>query len=174
MEKENPKDVDTNKISVSITNKGEYIARDVLVEEKIGTNGKVVKDTVKVLDGKGKDVTGSIADLKVVDDKITFSIGKIDKEESYKLVYDIKYSDIEKKEEITSVSKVKAKNSKEEIVITKNMLDATVKETELEIEKTVEKKELGAGERNTYTVVVRNVGNRKWKIYSRECKDRKQ
>ena len=130
MEKENPKDVDTNKISVSITNKGEYIARDVLVEEKIGTNGKVVKDTVKVLDGKGKDVTGSITDLKVVDDKITFSIGKIDKKESYKLVYDIRYSDIEKKEEITSVSKVKAKNSKEEIVITKNMLDATVKETE--------------------------------------------
>ena len=40
MEKENPKDVDTNKISVSITNKGEYIARDVLVEEKIGTNGE--------------------------------------------------------------------------------------------------------------------------------------
>ena len=158
MEKENPKDVDTNKISVSITNKGEYIARDVLVEEKIGTNGKVVKDTVRVLDGKGKDVTGSITDLKVVDDKITFSIGKLDKKESYKLVYDIKYSDIEKKEEITSVSKVKAKNSKEEIVITKNMLDATVKETELEIEKTVEKKELRAGERNTYTVVVRNVG----------------
>ena len=150
MEKENPKDVDTNK--------GEYIARDVLVEEKIGTNGKVVKDTVKVLDGKGKDVTGSITDLKVVDDKITFSIGKLDKKESYKLVYDIKYSDIEKKEEITSVSKVKAKNSKEEIVITKNMLDATVKETELEIEKTVEKKELRAGERNTYTVVVRNIG----------------
>ena len=158
MEKENPKDVDTNKISVSITNKGEYIARDVLVEEKIGTNGKVVKDTVRVLDGKGKDVTGSITDLKVVDDKITFSIGKLDKKESYKLVYDIRYSDIEKKEEITSVSKVKAKNSKEEIVITKNMLDATVKETELEIEKTVEKKELRAGERNTYTVVVRNVG----------------
>lgn len=158
MEKENPKDVDTNKISVSITNKGEYRARDVLVEEKIGTNGKVVKDTVRVLDGKGKDVTGSITDLKVVDDKITFSIGKLDKKESYKLVYDIRYSDIEKKEEITSVSKVKAKNSKEEIVITKNMLDVTVKETELEIEKTVEKKELRAGERNTYTVVVRNVG----------------
>ena len=38
------------------------------------------------------------------------------------------------------------------------MLDATVKETKLEIEKTVEKKELRAGERNTYTVVVRNVG----------------
>ena len=47
---------------------------------------------------------------------------------------------------------------KEEIVITKNMLDATVKETELEIEKTVEKKEVRAGEKNTYIITLKNIG----------------
>lgn len=78
---------------------------------------------------------------------ITFTIDNIGKNENYKLVYDVKYNEIEKTEEMVSVTKVKAKNSKEEIIVTKNKIDATVKETKLEIEKTVEKKEIRAGEK---------------------------
>lgn len=78
---------------------------------------------------------------------ITFTIDTIGKNENYKLVYDVKYNEIEKTEEMVSVTKVKAKNSKEEIIVTKNKIDATVKETKLEIEKTVEKKEIRAGEK---------------------------
>ncbi len=158
MEKKDPKDVDTNTYNVRVTNNGDYVAREVAVEEKIGTNGSILKDSIKVLNGKGEDVTSKLKDLNVGKEKITFSIVKIEKEESYTLVYDVKYDEIEKTEEITSVSKVKGTNTKEEVIITKNTITATVKETELEIEKTVEKKELRAGERNTYTVVVRNVG----------------
>ena len=62
---------------------------------------------------------------------ITFTIDNIGKNENYKLVYDVKYNEIEKTEEMVSVTKVKAKNSKEEIIVTKNKIDATVKETKL-------------------------------------------
>ena len=89
---------------------------------------------------------------------ITFTIDNIGKNENYKLVYDVKYNEIEKTEEMVSVTKVKAKNSKEEIIVTKNKIDATVKETKLEIEKTVEKKEIRAGEKNTYIITLRNIG----------------
>lgn len=78
---------------------------------------------------------------------ITFTIDNIGKNENYKLVYDLKYNEIEKTVEMVSVTKVKAKNSKEEIIVTKNKIDAIVKETKLEIEKTVEKKEVRAGEK---------------------------
>ena len=78
---------------------------------------------------------------------ITFTIDNIGKNKNYKLVYDVKYNEIEKTEEMVSITKVKAKNSKEEIIVTKNKIDATVKETKLEIEKTVEKKEVRAGEK---------------------------
>lgn len=78
---------------------------------------------------------------------ITFTIDNIGKNKNYKLVYDVKYNEIEKTEEMVSITKVKAKNSKEEIIVTKNKIDVTVKETKLEIEKTVEKKEVRAGEK---------------------------
>ena len=89
---------------------------------------------------------------------ITFTIDNIGKNENYKLVYDVKYNEIEKTEEMVSVTKVKAKNSKEEIIVTKNKIDVTVKETKLEIEKTVEKKEVRAGEKNTYIITLKNIG----------------
>ena len=158
VEKENPKDIDKNTYTVSITNKGEYLARNISVEEKIGQNGSILKETVKVLNNKGEDVTKTVKDLKVEKDKVTFTLDKIEQKESYKLVYDVKYDGIEKAEEITSVTKVKGTNTKEEIIVTKNTLNATVKETELEIEKTVEKKEVRAGEKNTYIVTLRNIG----------------
>ena len=158
LEKNNPKDTDKNTYTVDIRNKGEYVARGVTVEEKIDKNGEILKDTVKVLNSKGEDVTKKITDLKIEKDMITFTIDNIGKNENYKLVYDVKYNEIEKTAEMVSVTKVKAKNSKEEIIVTKNKIDATVKETKLEIEKTVEKKEIRAGERNTYIITLKNIG----------------
>ena len=158
LEKNNPKDTDKNTYTVDIRNKGEYVARGVTVEEKIDKNGEILKDTVKVLNSKGEDVTKKITDLKIEKDMITFTIDNIGKNENYKLVYDVKYNEIEKTEEMVSVTKVKAKNSKEEILVTKNKIDATVKETKLEIEKTVEKKEIRAGEKNTYIITLKNIG----------------
>ena len=158
LEKNNPKDTDKNTYTVDIRNKGEYVARGVTVEEKIDKNGEILKDTVKVLNSKGEDVTKKIIDLKIEKDMITFTIDNIGKNENYKLVYDVKYNEIEKTEEMVSVTKVKAKNSKEEIIVTKNKIDATVKETKLEIEKTVEKKEVRAGEKNTYIITLKNIG----------------
>ena len=158
LEKNNPKDTDKNTYTVDIRNKGEYVARGVTVEEKIDKNGEILKDTVKVLNSKGEDVTKKITDLKIEKDMITFTIDNIGKNENYKLVYDVKYNEIEKTEEMVSVTKVKAKNSKEEIIVTKNKIDATVKETKLEIEKTVEKKEVRAGEKNTYIITLKNIG----------------
>ena len=75
-----------------------------------------------------------MTDLKIEKDMITFTIDNIGKNENYKLVYDVKYNETEKTAEMVSVTKVKAKNSKEEIIVTKNKIDATVKETKLEIE----------------------------------------
>ena len=158
LEKNNPKDTDKNTYTVDIRNKGEYVARGVTVEEKIDKNGEILKDTVKVLNSKGEDVTKKITDLKIEKDMITFTIDNIGKNENYKLVYDVKYNEIEKTAEMVSVTKVKAKNSKEEIIVTKNKIDATVKETKLEIEKTVEKKEVRAGEKNTYIITLKNIG----------------
>ena len=158
LEKNNPKDTDKNTYTVDIRNKGEYVARGVTVEEKIDKNGEILKDTVKVLNSNGEDVTKKITDLKIEKDMITFTIDNIGKNENYKLVYDVKYNEIEKTEEMVSVTKVKAKNSKEEIIVTKNKIDATVKETKLEIEKTVEKKEVRAGEKNTYIITLKNIG----------------
>ena len=158
LEKNNPKDTDKNTYTVDIRNKGEYVARGVTVEEKIDKNGEILKDTVKVLNSNGEDVTKKITDLKIEKDMITFTIDNIGKNENYKLVYDVKYNEIEKTEEMVSVTKVKAKNSKEEIIVTKNKIDAIVKETKLEIEKTVEKKEVRAGEKNTYIITLKNIG----------------
>ena len=134
LEKNNPKDTEKNTYTVDIRNKGEYVARGVTVEEKIDKNGEILKDTVKVLNSKGEDVTKKMTDLKIEKDMITFTIDNIGKNENYKLVYDVKYNETEKTAEMVSVTKVKAKNSKEEIIVTKNKIDATVKETKLEIE----------------------------------------
>ena len=57
--KQNVKDGDTNTYTLNILNVGDNPARIVKIEETVDGNAKIKKDTVRILNSKGEDVTNS-------------------------------------------------------------------------------------------------------------------
>ena len=57
--KQNVKDGDTNTYTLNILNVGDNPARIVKIEETIDGNAKIKKDSVRILNSKGEDVTNN-------------------------------------------------------------------------------------------------------------------
>ena len=57
--KENIKEGDTNTYTLNIQNVGENTARIVRVEEKIESNANIIKDSLRIIDSNGQDVTNN-------------------------------------------------------------------------------------------------------------------
>ena len=157
-EKKETKDGDT--YTINITNTGDYTARDVHLEEKLEGKGSIIKTSVKVINSKGEDITKTLKkeDLVVTDNNIVLNIPNISSKETYKIVYDVKFDETEKDTVVVGNTKIKGSNTKEETITSNYNVKGTVKETNLEIEKTVDKNIVEAGDKNKYKVRLKNTG----------------
>ena len=161
VEKKTGKDGDINTYTTSITNTGDYAARNVHIEENIEGNANIVKTSVKVLNSKGEDITKTLKkeDLIVKDNNIIVNIPNISSKEKYKIIYDVKYDNSEKDNIVKTITKVKGSNTKEEEKISNYNVKGTVKETTIEVKKTVDKNIIEAGDKNKYKITVKNIGS---------------
>ena len=161
VEKKTLKDGDINTYTTSITNTGDYAARNVHIEENIEGNANIVKTSVKVINSKGEDITKTLKkeDLIVKDNNIIVNIPNISSKEKYKIIYDVKYDKSEKDNIVKTITKVKGSNTKEEEKISNYNVKGTVKETNIEVKKTVDKNIIEAGDKNKYKITVKNIGS---------------
>lgn len=161
VEKKTGKDGDINTYTTSITNTGDYTARNVHIEEKIEGNANIVKTSVKVINSKGEDITKTLKkeDLVIKDNNIIVNITNISSKEKYKIIYDVKYDKSEKDNIVKTITKVKGSNTKEEEKISNYNVKGTVKETNIEVKKTVDKNIIEAGDKNKYKITVKNIGS---------------
>ena len=157
-EKKETKDGDT--YTINITNTGDYTARDVHLEEKLEGKGSIIKTSVKVINSKGEDITKTLKkeNLVVTDNNIIVNVPNISSKEIYKIVYDVKFDETEKDTVVVGNTKIKGSNTKEETITSNYNVKGTVKETNLEIEKTVDKNIVEAGDKNKYKVRLKNTG----------------
>ena len=160
-EKKTVKDGDINTYTTSITNTGDYTARNVHIEEKIEGNANIVKTSVRVINSKGEDITKTLKkeDLIIKDNNIIVNIPNISSKEKYKIIYDVKYDNSEKDNIVKTITKVKGSNTKEEEKISNYNVKGTVKETNIEVKKTVDKNIIEAGDKNKYKITVKNIGS---------------
>ena len=161
VEKKTVKDGDINTYTTSITNTGDYAARNVHIEENIEGNANIVKTSVKVLNSKGEDITKTLKkeDLVVKDNNIIVNVPNISSKEKYKIIYDVKYDNSEKDNIVKTITKAKGSNTKEEEKISNYNIKGTVKETNIEVKKTVDKNIIEAGDKNKYKITVKNIGS---------------
>ena len=160
--KQNVKDGDTNTYTLNILNVEKNPARIVKVEEELQGNAKIKKDSVRVLNSKGQDVTNDkniVLKKDITDKKITAIIDNIPKDEKYKVVYDVIYDSSETENNVKTISKVRGLNTEEKQIEDTTNVNGTIKDTSLEISKESTKKEVNAGDINTYTVTVKNTGS---------------
>ena len=160
--KQNVKDGDTNTYTLNILNVEKNPARIVKVEEKLQGNAKIKKDSVRILNSKGQDVTNDkniVLKKDITDKKITAIIDNILKDEKYKVVYDVIYDSSETENNVKTISKVRGLNTEEKQIEDTTNVNGTIKDTSLEISKKSDKKEVKAGDINTYTVTVKNTGS---------------
>lgn len=159
--KEYLKDGDTNTYTLSILNVGENPARIVKVEEKLEGKAKVKKDSIKVLNSNGQDVTNDnniVSEKVITDDTISLIINKINKDEKYKIIYDVTYDESEKENTVKTITKVKGINTEEKQKEDSEKVNGTIKGTTIEVLKEATKIETKAGDTNTYNVKVKNNG----------------
>lgn len=159
--KEYLKDGDTNTYTLSILNVGENPARIVKVEEKLEGKAKVKKDSIRVLNSNGQDVTNDnniVSEKVITDDTISLIINKINKDEKYKIIYDVTYDESEKENTVKTITKVKGINTEEKQKEDSEKVNGTIKGTTIEILKEATKIETKAGDTNTYNVKVKNNG----------------
>ena len=160
--KQNVKDGDTNTYTLNILNVEKNPARIVKIEEELQGNAKIKKDSVRVLNSKGQDVTNDkniVLKKDITDKKITAIIDNIPKDEKYKVVYDVIYDSSETENNVKTISKVRGLNTEEKQIEDTTNVNGTIKDTSLEISKESTKKEVKAGDINTYTVTVKNTGS---------------
>ena len=160
--KQNVKDGDTNTYTLNILNVGDNPARIVKIEEELQGNAKIKKDSVRILNSKGQDVTNDkniVLKKDITDKKITAIIDNILKDEKYKVVYDVIYDSSETENNVKTISKVRGLNTEEKQIEDTTNVNGTIKDTSLEISKKSDKKEVKAGDINTYTVTVKNTGS---------------
>ena len=159
--KEYLKDGDTNTYTLSILNVEENPARIVKVEEKLEGKAKVKKDSIRVLNSNGQDVTNDnniVSEKVITDDTISLIINKINKDEKYKIIYDVTYDESEKENTVKTITKVKGINTEEKQKEDSEKVNGTIKGTTIEILKEATKIETKAGDTNTYNVKVKNNG----------------
>ena len=160
--KQNVKDGDTNTYTLNILNVEKNPARIVKIEEELQGNAKIKKDSVRILNSKGQDVTNDkniVLKKDITDNKITAIIDNIPKDEKYKVVYDVIYDESETENNVKTISKVRGLNTEEKQIEDTTNVNGTIKDTSLEISKKSDKKEVKAGDINTYTVTVKNTGS---------------
>lgn len=146
--------------TINITNTGNNKGRNITVEETLEGNVTIVKSSVKIVNNKGEDITNTIKkdDIVVENGTIKINIPNIGKNESFKITYDVTPNEPNKDVVVTRKTTLKGSNSTQEETTSSYSVAATVKETNLDIKKTVDKSIIEAGDRNNYKIVVKNIG----------------
>ena len=75
------------------------------------------------------------------------------------MVYDVIYDESETENNVKTISKVRGLNTEEKQKEDITNVNGSIKDTSLEISKKSDKKEVKAGDINTYTVTVKNTGS---------------
>ena len=75
------------------------------------------------------------------------------------MVYDVIYDESETENNVKTISKVRGLNTEEKQIEDTTNVNGTIKDTSLEISKKSDKKEVKAGDINTYIVTVKNTGS---------------
>lgn len=155
---EKKEDATTNTINIS--NTGNNTGKNITVEETLEGNVTIVKSSVKIVNSKGEDITKTLKedDIVVENGTIRINIPNIAKNESFKITYDVTPNEPNKEVVVTRKTTLKGSNSTQEETTSSYSVAATVKETNLEVKKTVDKSIIEAGDRNNYKIVVKNIG----------------
>ena len=155
---EKKEDATTNTINIS--NTGNNTGKNITVEETLEGNVTIVKSSVKIVNSKGEDITKTLKedDIVVENGTIRINIPNIGKNENYKITYDVTPNEPNKEVVVTRKTTLKGSNSTQEETTSSYSVAATVKETNLDIKKTVDKSIIEAGDRNNYKIVVKNIG----------------
>ena len=151
---------DTTINTIDITNIGNSVGKNIDLEESLDGNTTILKTSVKILNSKGEDILKTIKeeDIRIGDRTINIRIPRIDKNQSYKIIYEVKIDEPNKDKVITRKTNIKGTNLKQEESINKYNVLKTIKETELDIKKTLDNNIVEAGDRNKYKIVVKNIG----------------
>ena len=83
----------------------------------------------------------------------------ISSKEIYKIVYDVKFDETEKDTVVVGKTKIKGSNTKEETITSNYDVKGTIKETNIEVKKIVDKNIIEAGDKNKYKITVKNIGS---------------
>ena len=75
------------------------------------------------------------------------------------MVYDVIYDSSETENNVKTISKVRGLNTEEKQIEDTTNVNGSIKDTKIEISKDSTKKEVKAGDINTYTVTVKNIGS---------------
>ncbi len=155
---EKKEDATTNTINIS--NTGNNTGKNITVEETLEGNVTIVKQSVKIVNSKGEDITKTLKedDIVVENGTIRINIPNIAKNENYKITYDVTPNEPNKEVVVTRKTTLKGSNSTQEETTSSYSVAATVKETNLEVKKTVDKSIIEAGDRNNYKITVKNTG----------------
>ena len=155
---EKKEDATTNTINIS--NTGNNTGKNITVEETLEGNVTIVKSSVKIVNSKGEDITKTLKedDIVVENGTIRINIPNIAKSENYKITYDVTPNEPNKEVVVTRKTTLKGSNSTQEETTSSYSVATTVKETNLDIKKTVDKSIIEAGDRNNYKIVVKNIG----------------
>lgn len=155
---EKKEDATTNTINIS--NTGNNTGKNITVEETLEGNVTIVKSSVKIVNSKGEDITKTLKedDIVVENGTIRINIPNIAKSENYKITYDVTPNEPNKEVVVTRKTTLKGSNSTQEETTSSYSVATTVKETNLDIKKTVDKSIIEAGDRNNYKITVKNTG----------------
>ena len=117
--KEDVKEGDTNTYTLNIQNVGENTARIVRVEEKIESNANIIRDSLRIIDSNGQDVTNNkniVLEKEITDDnKIIAVINKMFRYEKYEITYDALHNESETEQRVKTISKARGLNTEEKV-----------------------------------------------------------
>ena len=110
-----------NKYTITITNTGDYSARNVHIEDIVSGNAKYLKDTISYDKNYNLKVEWDGKSPKVI-------IPVLKSKEEYILTYYMEYIDSEQDYDVTNTVKIKGDNIKEKEVKEKVLVKGVIKE----------------------------------------------
>lgn len=146
----------TYKITVTQTKEGET-AKNVVIHDMFSEEGiSYVKESLKVKDDSGKDITN---DVTIIFEENSFTI-KTKKDLAYKeyltVTYDVKYeSEKLAGKSVKNTVVAKSDNGKDDGFTGDSTVDVILETPEIEVTKKAAKKTVSVGEKNTYTIEIK-------------------
>ena len=89
------------------------------MSQKIESNANIIKDSLRIIDSNGQDVTNNkniVLEKEITDDnKITAVINKMFRYEKYEIIYDVLHNESETEQKVKTISKARGLNTEEKV-----------------------------------------------------------